>query len=72
MSCSAPQNPTLPTPPQELYLESNELVSLPSDLALQTQLRKLYLDGNPGLVVPPAVEQLPCMLQVGVWSVLQI
>ena len=48
-------------PAQELYLEHNRLRQLPSDLATLTQLRRLYLDFNPDLEVPEAVEQLACM-----------
>ena len=35
--------------------------TLPADLAHLTLLRKLFLDGNPDLVVPEAIEKLPCM-----------
>ena len=35
--------------------------TLPADLAHLTQLRKLFLDGNPDLMVPEAIEKLPCM-----------
>lgn len=47
--------------PQELYLESNQLKQLPSDLGGLTQLRKLYLDDNAGLKAPEEILKLPCM-----------
>jgi len=44
---------------QELYVDHNKLQTLPLSLTKLTNLRRLYVEDNPDLVLPEALKQLP-------------
>jgi Leucine-rich repeat (LRR) protein len=51
------------SPLQELYLEHNQLSSLPRSLVGLSGLRRLYVEHNPQLELPPELAALPALAE---------